>query len=173
MKNNIYILVIALLTMSTVITAQNNDPSEKEMKTIWNQFLEVIASKDLKTFKQLSDNKIHCINCLGNTEIENEKINTLMKTDTSWYDKMYNELVYIPVDHFIENDFDIIFTPSFIKKLKEKKTIFFERTIDDILYFEVFVSTFYSKELRIGRQDYFRFKKVKNKWVFNGMGTIP
>lgn len=171
--NKFIITSLFFLIISYTSKAQTSEQSEKEIKAVWYTFLDAVSSKDFAIFKKLSNKKIRCYNCPENTEAEREKIYTLRKTDTLWYDKLYNDLIYIPVDHFIENDFEIIFTPSFIKKLKEKKTLYHQNSIDGVDYYEVFVTTLEPKNDHDGGQHNFQFKKVNGKWVFNEIGTIP
>ncbi|WFO17399.1 hypothetical protein M601_006805 [Cellulophaga baltica 4] len=82
--------------------------------------------KKRRSFKDLSKSKIRCYPCLENTPEEQAYIAQLHETDTLWYDTIYEDLIYVPVDTFISQDFDLFFNPGFVTLLKRKRNYFLQ-----------------------------------------------
>ena len=135
--------------------------------------MKIIESNQRKGFKKISSESIRCCLCLENTYTEQREIEILRENDSLWYDKIYEALIYIPIDSFVKKDFDLIFNPEFVKILKENKTIFYKRVIEGIEYYEILVTTTEPTLDHEGRQHSFQFIKVNGEWKFNGIGTIP
>lgn len=174
MKNRTHIiLLITLFVIFSCKKDHKNEYDENKISKTWNNFLNVLDPNKKKDFKELSDKKIRCYLCLENTITEQNEIAFLRDNDSLWYDKIYDDLIYIPIDNFVENDFDLIFNSVFVKTLKEKKTIFNERIIDGIEYYEVLVTTTEPTLNHEGGQHSFQFKKIDGKWKFNEIETIP
>ena len=138
MANRRYIfLLIILMPLSSCkkerITLQFGSPDVEISKT-WAAFLNAIESGDKSKFEALSDKTIRCYDCLDNTQAEQDRLNTMRDTDSLWYDKIYEDMVNVPINLFLEQDFDLIFNPEFIKALKEKETTYFKRELDGLEY---------------------------------------
>ncbi|PKV51655.1 hypothetical protein ATE84_3745 [Aquimarina sp. MAR_2010_214] len=177
MKKRTHIIFLAIFL--TFLSCAKNKKDEKnefpknEISKTWNNFLNALDSNRKKDFKELSGKKIRCYLCLENTLAEQKEIEVLKNNDSLWYDKIYDELIYIPIDSFLKKDFDLIFNPEFVNALKEKKTIFHKRIIDGIEYYEVLVTTTEPTLDHEGGQHNFQFKKINGKWKLNGIETIP
>lgn len=128
MKNSIIIIWLTiLLTLFSCKTEKKNENTqfdEKDILNTWEIFLNIIESKNKEDFKNISNEKIRCYLCLENTLNEQLEIENLRANDSLWYDKIYDDLIYIPIDRFLNNDFDLIFTPAFVSILKVKKLSF-------------------------------------------------
>jgi len=177
MKNRTYIIILTItLTFFSCNRIKKNTKNEfrkSEISETWNDFLNILESNREKDFIELSSEKIRCYLCLENTDFERKEMEILRESDSLWYDKIYDDLIYIPIDSFVKKDFDLIFNPEFVKILKENETIFHKRIIDGIEYYEVLVTTTKPTSSHEGGQHNFQFKKNNGKWKFNEIGTIP
>ena len=176
MKYNISIIVL-ITFLITVSCGQNKTTvkrkTENDIEKTWGQFLNTVQTANKQVFKKISNSKINCYYCIENTVIEQEELAVFRETDTLWYDKIYDDLVYIPIDRFIKDDFDIIFDASFLKILKEKEPKFSKNRIDGIDYYEILVTTTEPTEFHEGGQHSFQFIEIDGLWKFNEIGTIP
>lgn len=148
-----------------------NQKSEIELK--WQEFLEVVEKKGTAEFYMLSNTTIRCYSCLENTEHERKVLEYLRDNDTTWYDKLYDEKIYIPIDKFIEEDFNLIFDDGFIEILKTGETIFSKREIDSVEAYEVLVTTTKPTLGHEGGQHAFQFRKEKEEFKLFEISTIP
>lgn len=139
----------------------------------WNIFLEKVSSKNKQQFKEISNSKIRCYLCLENTASERKKLDNFRDTDSLWHKKLYDDLIYIPIDSFLQNDFDLFFTKQFVEVLKKGKTVFSKVKRDGFEYCEVLVTTTEPTASFEGGQHAFQFKKIEGIWKFNGISTIP
>ncbi|WP_062056300.1 hypothetical protein [Aquimarina longa] len=177
MKNKRFISIFTILLITLSCSQQKKKSekkhSENEISQTWDDFLKIISSNDKIKFKEISNTSIRCYLCLENTSSEQEELEILRKTDSLWYDKIYDDKIYIPIDSFIANEFDLIFNSEFVAILKTKTTKFHKREIDGIEYYEILVTTTDPTITHEGGQHSFQFKKVSKKWKFNDIGTIP
>lgn len=177
MKNTTYIVTIIITLISVSCNGNKKDAKiglvKNEISQTWDNFLNVIESNNRKDFKELSNEKIKCYLCLENTNTEEKEIRILRENDSLWYNKIYDDLIYIAIDSFVKQDFDLIFNPEFVKILKENETKFHKRFIEGIEYYEILVSTTEPILGYEGGQYNFQFKKINGEWKFNEIGTIP
>ena len=96
-----------------------------------------------------------------------------METDTDWYNKLYDDLILIPIDCFIKDDFDLIFDDGFVEILKDSNYNWHKREIEGIEHYELLVTTTETTATHEGGQHHFQFKKVNGKLLLNEIGTIP
>ena len=80
-------------------------------------FANAVLSSDLKKIKQLSTNCIYCTDCITNTPKEDSLFNNFQKKNpNTWYDKLYSDFCYIPINKFLKEGFVIVFDS--ISKIK-------------------------------------------------------
>ena len=139
----------------------------------WRAFLDVAISGDSLEIKDFLNQTIRCYLCLENTPSEQKKLSLLRETDATWYEKIYNEKIYIPLDTFLAKDFNLIFNNDFLKILKESTTDFHKVENDSTYYYEVLVTTTAPTIAHEGGQHSFQFKKVEGNWKLSEIGTIP
>ena len=177
MKNRTYIIILNIILISFSCNRIKKDAKNglrnNEISQTWNNFLNIIESNNGKHFKELSSKKIRCYLCLENTNTEQKEMEILRENDSLWYHKIYDDLIYIPIDSFVKKDFHLIFNPEFVKILKENETIFHKKIIEGIEYYEILVTTTEPTLGHEGRQHNFQFKKINGEWKFNEIGTIP
>ncbi|WP_103865586.1 hypothetical protein [Aquimarina sp. I32.4] len=169
------VLFLSLLISSFIPSkdaSQHVDETE-DITQVWKKFLNIIARQDKSGFKTLSNQSIRCYLCLENTIIEQEELDKKRETDPEWYTTLYTKDIYISIDDFIKNDYDLIFNTVFVQILKERKTIFYKREIEEVAHYEVLVTTTEPTLYHEGGQHSFQFKKIKGEWKFNEIGTIP
>ncbi|WP_165748515.1 hypothetical protein [Cellulophaga sp. Z1A5H] len=170
-----YILIAPCILLLYISGKERSSytPQDVEIKKTWNSFLKAVEKKERRTFKGLSKTKIRCYPCLENTTEEQAYIAQLQETDTLWYDTIYEDLIYVPIDRFIAQDFDLFFNPDFVKLLKERETIFYKQDLDGVFYWEILVTTTEPTLFHEGGQHHFRFEKCDDGWKLNEIGTIP
>ncbi|WP_108866284.1 hypothetical protein [Aquimarina aquimarini] len=169
------VLFLSLLISSFIPSRDEREyvHEKEDITQVWKKFLNIIAIQDKSGFKTLSNQSIRCYLCLENTIIEQEELNKKRETDSDWYTTLYTKDIYIPIDDFIENDYDLIFNEEFVQILKERKAVFYKREIEGIAHYEVLVTTTAPVFNHEGGQHSFQFKKIKGEWKFNEIGTIP
>lgn len=149
---------------------QEEHSQDKEMLQNWQQFLAAIEQRDIPKIKTLLSDKIRCYECLENTPSEQKEMEYLRDSIENWYDKIYNDLVYIPRDTFINEDLELIFTKEFITILSTHKTLFSRKEENGYV---VLVTTVAPVTGHEGMQHSFHFKKTKEGYRFEEIGTIP
>jgi hypothetical protein len=174
------ILIIVFIMFSP--NAYSYELSDMDMKTknelvkIWKSYLVAAEKKDIKQLKKMSLEKIRCYNCLENTKNEYSALKKLRYTEKNWYEKLYNEMIFIPNEIFYSKDFPIFFTNEFIKKLKVNEVNYNFVKIKNETIYEVLVTTtqpgVVSKEHE-GGQHAFQFVIVNKNFKFFGIDTIP
>lgn len=146
---------------------------ENTIEETWKEFLILVQNKDKTAFKEMSNITIRCYLCLENTLAEQKELESKRESDPNWYDKLYDEDIYIPIDRFVKEDFDLIFNSEFVSILKEKKTVFFKNENEGTELYEVLVTTTEPSIDHEGGQHNFQFIKKNGKWKLNEIGTIP
>jgi len=150
-----------------------NSQNYADISQTWQQFLTTISTKDKLAFKKLSDTTINCYECLENTTEELNAINHMRMNDSTWYERIYEDMIYVPIADFITDDFDLIFTPSLVKILKSKKPIFNRNDIDKSIISEVLITGIEPNEEFEGMQYVFAFKMINGVLKFTQLNTIP
>lgn len=141
--------------------------------TAWNNFLKIVSTQNKESFKDISSSKIRCYLCLENTIEEQKELVTLRNKDSLWYEKLYSDLIFIPIDSFLKNDFDLLFNKKFVETLKNEKTTFSIIEREGVEYCEVLVTTTQPTPFFEGGQHGFQFKKVDTIWMLTAIYTIP
>ena len=149
---------------------QEEHDQDKEILQNWQQFLAAIEHRDIPKIKTLLSDKIRCYECLENTPSEQKEMEYLRDSIENWYDKIYNDLVYIPKDIFVNEELELLFTKEFITILKTRKTLFSRKGENGYV---VLVTTVEPMAGHEGMQHSFHFKKTKSGYVFEEIGTIP
>lgn len=172
MKHCLSLFALLLLIVS-LSCKQDRKLTSVAVFTMWSHFLNTLETNDKMAFKKASAESIRCYDCLENTPSEAQQINILRETDSLWYDKIYDDLIYIPIDRFIDNDFDILFNPQFAQILRDNDISFFEDNKNDVIKVHILVTTTPPSENFEGGQHSFSFTKMNDKWKFTEIGTIP
>lgn len=168
------LLCIPLLVVTFMSCQQEKKASSDDVTVMWTSFLSDLEAKDKVAFKQSSDKTIHCYDCLENTRSEVQQMNLLRENDSLWYDKIYEDFIYIPIDSFIANDYDILFNQKFIHMLRENETVISNEDKNGVVFAHILVTTTLPTAFFEGGQHIFSFKKNKNdEWKLNEIGTIP
>ncbi|MEP3372060.1 MAG: hypothetical protein ABJO28_08200 [Maribacter dokdonensis] len=169
-----HILIALLLTITSVSCQQKKKASGDDVAVMWTSFLSDLEAKDKVAFKHSSDKTIRCYDCLENTPSEVQQMNLLRENDALWYDKIYDDFIYIPIDSFIAKDYDILFNQKFIHMLRENETVISNEAKNGVAFAHILVTTTLPTEFFEGGQHIFSFKKNKNdEWKLNEIGTIP
>ncbi|WP_271769877.1 hypothetical protein [Aquimarina algiphila] len=146
---------------------------ENGIEKTWENFLTIVQEKDKAAFKEVSSKTIRCYLCLENTLADQKELDAKRESDPDWYNQLYDKDIYIPIDRFINEDFDLIFNPEFVSILKEKKTIFYKNDNEEVELYEVLVTTTEPSAEHEGGQHSFQFIKKKGDWKLREIGTIP
>lgn len=163
-----------LLTITAVSCQQEKKASGDDVSVMWASFLSDLTTEDKEAFKDASAETIRCYDCLENTPSEVQHMNLLRENDSLWYSKIYDDLIYIPIDSFIANDYDILFNPNFINILKENETIISSEETNGVTYAHILVTTTLPTAFFEGAQHIFSFVKNEDDvWKLNEIGTIP
>jgi len=167
-------LFLLLLTITSVSCRQEKNASGDDVTVMWTSFLSNLAAEDKEAFKNISGETIRCYDCLENTPSEAQQMNFLRENDSLWYDKIYDDLIYIPIDSFIANDYDILFNPKFINILQENETVISSEETNGIKYTHILVTTTPPTAFFEGGQHMFSFEKTTDgDWKFYEISTIP
>lgn len=165
-------LLFIFLTL-IVFSSCKKDKKQSEIESTWSGFLEVVEQKDKNGFRKFSSDTIRCYLCLENTEHERKVLQFLRENDSAWYDKLYDEKIFIPVNKFIEEDFDLFFTDEFVDILKNNETIYSQREIDAADVYEVLVTTTEPTLDHEGGQHTFQFRKINGGYKLVEISTVP
>ncbi len=147
-----------------------------ELADAWQIFLQAVSTGDPKIIRNLSAERIRCLSCLENTEEEEKEMEIYKATVPDWYKRLYEEKIYIPVDKFCREDYPIIFTKQFIRKLRAVKPTYATEDYNDRKIYEVVVSTSKPGEMSPGQEGclhLFQFIKTNSGYRFWGIDTIP
>ncbi|MDF4203795.1 conotoxin [Maribacter sp. SA7] len=167
-------LLVFLLLIFTFSCKQKKQLPDNEVSKMWSQFLNILETHDTLAFKKASYKTIRCYDCLENTPFEAEQMSILREQDSLWYDKIYDDLINIPTDSFIANDYNILFNQEFIKILQKNETIIIKDESNDSIFAHILVTTTPPTLEFEGSQHSFTFFKDKNgQWKFNEISTIP
>jgi hypothetical protein len=166
--------ILLLLTITSFSCKQEKKALGDEVTVMWTSFLSDLEAEDKEAFKNTSAATIRCYDCLENTPSEVQKMNLLRDTDSLWYHKIYDDLINIPIDQFIENDFDILFNPQFVKILRDNDISFLEDKENEVTTVHILVTTTPPTAEFEGAQHSFSFTKtIDGVWKLNEISTIP
>ncbi|WP_157483981.1 hypothetical protein [Maribacter hydrothermalis] len=169
-----FFFIVFLLCMSVQSCKQDKKITNVELFTVWSNFLNTLEKNDKVAFKKASGKTIRCYDCLENTPSEVQKMILLRDTDSLWYDKIYDDLIYIPVDSFILKDFDLLFNPQFVQLLRDNETTFIDDNENNVRTVHFLVTTTPPTLNFEGGQHSFSFvKKADGQWTLNEISTIP
>jgi len=180
MRKRLFIIAMVLCFMLgpfhsySLDTLDNNE--KNALASTWKIFLKAVSSNDLKMIRSLSFERIRCLSCVDNTEKEEKEMEEFEATDPDWYNKFYDEKVYIPVNKFCKEDYAIIFTKEFVKRLQDRKPAYAAEIMNNQKIYEVRIPTLLPGELspkHEGCLHLFQFIKTKKGYKFWGIATIP
>jgi len=96
------------------------------------------------------------------------------RTDPDWYNKLYDDKIYIPIDTFCKQDYPIIFTKELISKLRNSKAGYVVSDFNGQKLYEVLITaTKPSVQFPEGALHTFQFVKTNNAYKFWGIDSIP
>ena len=165
--------------------------SDKEFEETWRKFANAVLSGDLNKVKQLSTNCIQCTDCVTNTLKEDSLFNDFEKKNpNTWYEKLYSEFSYIPIDKFLKEDLRIIFDSltetrlldsskirfhddEVNKGMYDKKCIISSNDLKNAKLLEMFVKVIDPSTETEGMDKAFAFIQTKQGYKFCGYSTIP
>uniref|UniRef100_UPI0025BDAA57 hypothetical protein n=1 Tax=Maribacter sp. TaxID=1897614 RepID=UPI0025BDAA57 len=82
--------------------------------------------------------------------------------------------IYIPIDSFIANDYDILFNQKFIHILRENETVISNEDKNGVDFAHILVTTTLPTAFFEGRQHIFSFRKhEEGVWKLNEISTVP
>ncbi|MEP2281043.1 hypothetical protein [Maribacter sp.] len=173
MKLTLNLFVFLLLIFSISCKQKKQLPNNEDSK-MWSQFLNILENNDTLAFKKASYKTIRCYDCLENTPFESEQMNILREQDSLWYDKIYDDLINIPIDSFVANDYNIQFKPEFIKVLQKNETIVMKDEGNNSIFAHILVTTTPpTLDFEGGQHSFTFFKDKDGKWKLNEISTIP
>jgi hypothetical protein len=167
------------------------DTSDEKLKLTWTLFAKAILANDTISIKKLSTNCINCSVCVTNTPLEDSLFENFKKNNPeNWYEELYEELCYIPIDNFIKNDLLIIFNNKIKPRmLDSSKIAFFDDYHNRNLYQKICISATAKidktkhKEVLLtsvdpnnhfeGAQHAYAFILTNEGYKFCGFSTIP
>ncbi len=153
------------------------DPDEiSVVAKTWHEYLDAASTNNLKKLKNLSADRIRCLFCLENTEVEEKEIEKCTDTDPNWYNKRYEEKVYIPINTFLQEDYPLIFTKKFIERLRARQPAYRAEHFHGQKIYGVIIQTLKPGELSPGHEGslyIFQFLKTEKGYQFWGIDTIP
>ena len=170
MKTRI-VFTFTIIMLISFSCKKEEDSSEIQLR--WQEFLSVLEQKNLTEFKEYASDTIRCYMCIENTEHEQKVLEYLRDNDSTWYDKLYNEKIYIPINKFLDEDYDLIFNNEFVEVLKNSKTVYAQREIDGLDVYEVLVTTTKPSLGFEGGQHDFQFTKEEGIFKLSEISTIP
>ena len=163
----------------------------EEFQDAWKLFADAILKQDIKSIKALSTDCIMCTDCFTNTPLEDSLFKKIQKENPdTWYQKLYNDFSFVPVDHFIKEDFDIIFNEKVkLRLLNKSKLIYIDdnhnakvyakpcvigtASLNELDFQEVLLTYIDPTPKFEGSQRAFAFVKIKGQYKFCGFSTIP
>ncbi len=151
-------------------------PEKAELAKAWQAFLKAVSTSDIRAFRNLSAETIRCLSCLDNTDREDEEMTKFRATDPDWYETLYRERIFIPVEVFCEQDYPLVFSEQLKRKMREKTPVFAVEDFDGRKLHVVIVQTSEPGEFSPrdeGTVQLFQFLKTDNGYKFWGIDTIP
>ncbi len=122
------------VSSANLVTSDTSNTDNVKFKETWKAFADAVARNDLKQFKSLSTDCIYCTFCVDDTEEEDSMFTDFQnKNEKIWYHKLYNELSFIPINKFLEEDYKLIFDDNIIKRITDKSKIIFLNRGNDTL----------------------------------------
>lgn len=180
MGKRLFLLVMILCLMIEPIHTYGldiiNHAENTELVNAWRIFLKAVSTHDMRKIRNLSAERIRCVSCLENTEKETKEMIKYQTTQPDWYEKLYEKKVYIPINKFFEEDYPIIFTKKFIRKLQDSEPTYAVEDFDDQKIYEVIITTSNPGEPSLGHEGglhLFQFVKTNKGYKFWGIDTIP
>ena len=173
------LFIIACVLMNPLHSSGAGIPDSNERSQVeaaWKTFLQAAAAHDTGKIKSVSVEKIRCPACVDNTEKEDKYMETFRMTEPDWYKKLSEEKVFIPVNTFCKQDYPIIFSEQFIKKLQNSKPAYRADDSSGGKIYEVLIQTAKPGELATGHEGVlhiFQFIQTNNGYKFRGIDTIP
>jgi hypothetical protein len=132
------VATVGLFNCFGIVSAESRN---SEIVKTWNNFKSVVESRDCNQFNSVSAKTINCYMCLENTDEEITALNQFKESNPNWYDKLYDEKVFISPAQFCKNDLAIIFNKSLMPILRTGKTIYSKNQQEEATYYEILVTT--------------------------------
>ncbi|HOI73771.1 MAG TPA: hypothetical protein PLO63_06430 [Syntrophales bacterium] len=151
-------------------------PEKAELAKAWQTFLNAVSANDIRTIRNLSAEKIRCLACVDNTDREDEEMTRFRATDPDWYETLYREKIFIPVEVFCEQDYPLVFSEPLKRRMREKTPVFAVEDFDGRKLHVVIVQTSEPGEFSPrdeGVVHLFQFVKTDHGYRFWGIDTIP
>lgn len=180
-----------ILFLLLLLGCSSPDSGDIKIDRFWKKYVKIIRAKDLQELKEVSLPKIYCEICLENSSSEDSVItNFKIENPDKWYDKLYGELAYIPIDKFIEQDFDSLFNPGVLSKIKKPSNVnFISREFETsegqsylqtylnegkkYTLYEALITTVEPSTQFEGAQIVIQFLETEEGLMFYGYSTIP
>lgn len=117
--------IITVDNLTTIVHDTTNIDSIN-FKETWSSFADAVINNDFKRLKELSTDCIYCTYCVTDTRDKDSLFTNFQnKNEKIWYDKLYNELSYLPADKFFKEDYKLIFDNNIISRIGDKSKINF------------------------------------------------
>ena len=149
---------------------------QQDIEKTWALFIEAVSDNNLNKLRLLATPEIRCLLCVDNTEQESGELQKFMDTDSDWYNKLYDQKMYIPLDEFFTEDVPLIFNKDLIGKMKSLKVKCIERSNEKESSCEIPVAAIEPGGLAPSDEGVlylFLFKKTAVGYKFTGIDTIP
>ena len=178
-KKFLILLLLARLLIEPMYSYGAGMPDSTERSKLaaaWKTFVQAVAAHDTEKIKRVSVEKIRCPACVDNTEEEDKDMETFRMTEPDWYKKLYEEKVFIPVNTFCKQDYPIIFSELFIKKLQNSTPAYRVDDLGNETLYEALIPAAKPGELAPGHEGglhLFQFIKTNKGYKFWGIDTIP
>lgn len=156
---------------SKPVKQEGGNGVQVEETKVWQTFISAVNKGNKDKFREISASTIKCFDCLENTESEGVALTQMKMDDENWYERIYSEQIFVPIDKFMVQDYDLIFTPAFVKILENKPPSYFLTNNNENL--EVVVTTVEPSAEFEGMQHVFHFRKEEGAWKFAELSTIP
>jgi len=172
----LFLCVVSCHQKVMVDPITNNASMQQDIEKTWVRFIEAISDNNLNKLRLVATQKIRCFSCVDNTEQESKELQKFTETDPDWYNKLYDQKIFIPLDKFFNEDVPIIFNKDLMGKVKTGKVNYVERSIGKESFYEIIVATIEPGEfapLDEGVLHVFLFVKTADGYKFTGIDTIP
>jgi hypothetical protein len=148
----------------------------KELAAFWNIFRDATAAGDVPAVKALSCQKIRCLSCVDNTEREEKEMERFMSTEPDWYEKLYTDKIFIPVETFCAQDLPILLTRKLADRMRNAEPAYHVMIFNGQRVYEAMIPTAEPGEITPGDEGglcAFQFIETEQGLKFWGLDTIP
>ena len=174
------VLLVFLLPMAASGRADDATISTgdefKELAAFWKIFRTAMVAGDVSAIKALSCQKIRCLSCVDNTESEEKEMERFMTTEPDWYEKLYTDKIFIPVETFCAQDLPILLTRKLVERMRNAEPAYHAMILDGQRVYEAMIPTAEPGEITPGDEGglcAFQFIETDQGLKFWGLDTIP